>query len=191
MIKYFSTATVLFVVAGLQFTPAQSLSFPANPVPIDKYKDVISSVKGAWLSLDQVAQPESEKSPTRAKLKQALIALYEAEHKQATAGWISSLEDSILSKEIAKQKAENAPDFIPEQPYSCFFARIADDGSFFIRAACVSTNISVPPDSPNYKAIRQAIGPIEPGYTKEISPLPDGLWKAEEDRMWGRRPTIR
>ena len=162
--------------------PVNSTSVLPKSVSIQKYKMAITLVKDAWLSLDirrpsdRVASTEEES--VRSHLRQALVAMYLAEHKSATAEWIESLDDIGLSAAIEEHRRFGDSDFTPTRQIKYALASVYPNGTLFVsKGGC--TGFSIVPTSPNYLAFKKLVGPIEPGYVKEISPIPEDLLTAE------------
>jgi len=177
-VKFLITTLVLLITVGASIKPADC-NFPVmKPVSIQKYKVPISLVKDAWLSLDVIPQATSaDTTKIRSHLKEALVTLYEAEHKSATANSIARLDSVVLSKELQRQRKEKS-DFIPGPGMIYELASIRADGTLYLtKRAC--TALFVSPESPNYKAFLTAVGKIEPGYVKEIMPISKELVAAE------------
>jgi hypothetical protein len=168
---------------ALAIAASQLSMFPANAgstllrtVSIQKYKEPIDHVKEAWLSLDAIPRSTTtttEMADIRSSLKQTLVCLYNAEHKSATANWISHLDNGALSAAIKRQKKAKSIDFIVDN-LKYHLVSISPDGILWItRGGC--TAMCVAPDAPTYKSFQAAVGKIEPGYLKEINLIPDDL----------------
>lgn len=168
--------------------PVFSGTYFPEMVRAKKYLPVINSVKDAWLALDQAPAPSEEKRRIRKSLRQSMILLYETEHKAATANWIKGLDDVTLSKKIQKQRERGAVDFDPINQYKFELASIDPNGCLRLSAG-YSTATHVPVTSPYYDEIMKYVGPIEPGYRKEISPVPLRLKHAEHIRQLPKTKT--
>lgn len=179
MMKFLIPTSILLLVVMIPVPPANSSRALPECVGIQKYQKSISLIKDAWLSLDAISEHDSDKNKIQSNLKQVLVSMYEAEHKAATASWLAKLNNKKLTKEIQRQKNANALDFVEAIKYD--LASISDKGVLRISKGGATVTY-IAPESPTYRDFLAAVGQIEPGFVKEVPPVPEGLFMAERQR---------